>query len=88
MLTGRAVSRAVHDHMLVDAALSTNLLVDAYNIPVPTKDVVDVTNEEADLDQSVDEEGSQGHDLVETAELYARAMPCEVTVEEDCLSDM
>ena len=61
---------------MVDAALSTNLLVDTYNTPVPTKDVVDVTDEEADLDQRVNEEGSQGHaiknDLTVAAELYAR----------------
>ena len=77
---------------MVDAALSTNLLVDTYNTPVPTKDVLDVTDEEADLDQRVNEEGSQGHaiknDLTVAAELYARTVSCEATVEEVCLSDI
>ena len=40
MMTGKAVSRAVRGHMLVDAALNTILVADAYNVPVPTKDTV------------------------------------------------
>ena len=41
MMTGKAVSRAIHDHLLADAALSLTLLTDVYNFPVPTKDAVE-----------------------------------------------
>lgn len=38
MMTGKAVSRTVRGHgMLVDAALNTILIADAYNAPVPAK---------------------------------------------------
>lgn len=38
MLSGKAISRAVHRHMLVDAPLNTLLIVDAYRVPLPPKD--------------------------------------------------
>ena len=38
MLSGKAVSRALRGHLLVDAALHTILLVDAYNVPLPLED--------------------------------------------------
>ena len=38
MLTGKAISRAVRGHMLVDAALNTILVAKAYYIPLPTKE--------------------------------------------------
>ena len=38
MLTGNAISRAVRGHMLIDAALNTNLVAKAYHIPFPTKE--------------------------------------------------
>ena len=38
MLTGKAISRAVRGHMLIDAALNTNLVAKAYHIPLPTKE--------------------------------------------------
>jgi len=41
MLTGKAVSRAVRGHLLIDAALNTILVANTYNVPVPT-------NKEAD----------------------------------------
>ena len=37
MLTGKAVFRAIRGHFLVDAALNTLLLADAYNVPLPGK---------------------------------------------------
>lgn len=33
MLTGKAVSRAVRDHLLIDAVLYTILIADAYSVP-------------------------------------------------------
>ena len=38
MLSGKAVSRALRGHLLVDAALHTILLADAYNVPLPLED--------------------------------------------------
>ena len=38
ILTGKAISRAVRGHMLVDAALNTILVAKAYHIPLPTKE--------------------------------------------------
>ena len=38
MMSGKAVSRAVRGHMLVDAALNTILVADAYNVHVPTNE--------------------------------------------------
>lgn len=37
MMTGKAVARTVRGHMLVDAAMNTILIADAYNAPVPAK---------------------------------------------------
>ena len=37
MMTGKAVLRVNCGHLLVDAALSSTLLADVYNVPVPTK---------------------------------------------------
>ena len=34
MLSGKAVSRAVRGHLLVDAALNTMLVAKAYNVPL------------------------------------------------------
>jgi hypothetical protein len=61
MLTGKAVSRAVRGHMLVDAALSTIIIADAYNVPVPTK-YTECTDEDMDNDEP-EEEDPQLHDL-------------------------
>ena len=69
MMTGKAVSRAICGHLLVDAALSSTLLADVYNVPVPTKDVVeaqtcdDETNEKETIDSVIT-------DLTEARELY------------------
>ena len=36
MLSGKAIARAVGGHLLVDAALHTILIANAYNLPIPT----------------------------------------------------
>ena len=41
MLSGNSLSRAVWGHLLLDAALNTILIANAYNVPVPTKDELD-----------------------------------------------
>ena len=44
MMTGKAVSRAVRGHLLVDAVLNTILVADAYNVPVPTSETLEAEN--------------------------------------------
>ena len=59
MMTGEAVARAIRGHLLLDAALSSTLLADAYNVPVPIKDAVqaqtcdDETNEKETIDSVI-----------------------------------
>ena len=50
MLTGKAISRAVRDHMLVDAALYTILVAKAYHIPLPTKETYELKRDTASTD--------------------------------------
>ena len=38
MLTGKAISRAVRGHMLIDDALNTIPVAKTYHIPLPTKE--------------------------------------------------
>ena len=47
MLTGKAVSRAVRGHMLVDAALNTKLVSMAYPIEITSAIVSDETHQSA-----------------------------------------
>ena len=73
MMTGKAASRAILGHLLVDAALSTTLLADVYNVPVRTKDAAeaqtydDETNEKETIDSVIT-------DLTEARELYMKTM--------------
>ena len=73
MMTGKAVSRAISDHLLADAALSSTLLADVWNVPVLTKDAVeaqtcdDETNEKETIDSVIT-------DFTEARELYMKTM--------------
>ena len=73
MMTGNAVSRTIHGHLLVDAALSSTLMADVYNVPVPTKDAVeaqtcdDETNEKETIDSVIT-------DLTEAREQYMKTV--------------
>ena len=73
MMTGKAASRPIRGHLLADAALSSTLLADVYNVPVPTKDAVeaqtcyDETNEKETIDSVIT-------DLTEARELYMKTM--------------
>ena len=97
MLTGKAVSRAVRGHLLVDAALNTILVADTYNVPVPTKQEVDDSEavgvlqnpELSDADEKTHDLDTDTitTDLTAAAELYDRAMSCTFSVEEVCSSE-
>ena len=62
ILTGKAISRAVRGHMLVDAALNTILVAKAYHIPLPTKETDEPKRDTASTDP--------GNDAVETEERH------------------
>ena len=54
MLTGKAISRAVRGHMLVDDALNTLLVAKAYHIPMPTKETDEPNRDIASTDPEND----------------------------------
>ena len=87
MMTGKAVSRTIHGHLLVDAALSSTLLAEVYNVPEPTNDTVeaqtcdDETNEKETIDSVIT-------DLTEARELYMKTMPSSLLVEDVCSAEV
>ena len=87
MMTGKAVSRAIRGHLLVDAALSSTLLADVYNVSVPTKDAVeaqtcdDETNEKETIDSVIT-------DLTEAKELYMKTVSSSQLVEDVCSAEV
>ena len=95
MMSGKAVSRAVRGHMLVDAALNTMLLADAYNVPLPTKDTVEHPPVEMTpaADTEPDEEVPDTQETVTTdlsiaSELYDQAMSSNMPMEGLCSADV
>ena len=87
MMTGKAASRAIRGHLLVDAALSSTLLADVYNVPVLTKDAVeaqpchDETNEKETIDSVIT-------DLTEARKLYMKTMSFSLLVEDVCSAEV
>ena len=99
MLSDKAVSRALRGHLLVDAALHTILLADAYNVPLPLEDDWNKPEEETTSKGSHDDVNSVEMqvtgdtvvtDLTEAKLLYGRivASYSTVSVEESCSSDV
>ena len=56
MLTGKAISRAVRVHMLVDDALNTFLVAKAYHIPLPNKETDEPKRDTASTDPENDDD--------------------------------
>ena len=95
MLTGKAISRAVRGHMLIDAALNTNLVAKAYHIPLPTKETYypkrDPTSTDPENDDDETDQQKQGHvnatsDITEEKYLFDKAMLSTFSVENVCLA--
>ncbi|MCG8032822.1 MAG: hypothetical protein JAZ03_11695, partial [Candidatus Thiodiazotropha taylori] len=90
MLSGKALSRAVRRHLLVDAALNTMLVANTYNVPVPSKD----TDEQPEADKSQTAENKETcstiaePDLSEIRALYDGLMSGSTTKEEACSSEV
>ena len=93
MLTGKAISRAVRGHMLVDAALNTILVAKAYHIPLPTKETNEPKRDTASTDPENDDvetyQQKQGtvdvtSDITEAKDIYDKAMLSTSSVEDVC----
>jgi hypothetical protein len=91
-MTAKAISRAVRGHMLVDAALNTILLADAYNVPIPTNNTVEEPPIAAadcesndDMEQTIQQE-TVVTDLTIAGKLYDKVMSSSLPVEEVCSS--
>ena len=91
MLTGKAISRAVRGHMLVDAALNTILVAKAYHIPLPTKETDEPKQDTASTDPENDDvetdHQKQGtvdvtSDITEAKYIYDKAMLSTLSVED------
>lgn len=70
MLSGKAISRAVRGHLLVDAALRTILVANAYNVHIPT----DLRDEE-EQDTECTSDGLQTSDPPEEMEVENEYLP-------------
>ena len=97
MLTGKAISRAVRGHMLVDAALNSILVAKAYNIPLPTKETyepkqatasTDPENDEDETDQQKQDTVDVTSDISEAKDLYEKAMLSTLSLDEVCSADV
>ena len=93
MLTGKAISRAVRGHMLIDAALNTNLVAKAYHIPLPTKETYEPKQATASTDPENDDDETDQHkqdtvdvtsDIIEAKYLFDKAMLSTFSVENVC----
>ena len=92
MMTGKAVSRAVRGHMLVDAALNTIILANEYNVPLPTKVSTGESIEESvNVDPNGTNEIEQDSPITELTaarEVYDKAMGSTLPLEEVCTSEV
>ena len=93
MLTGKAMSRAGRDHILIDAALNTIPVAKAYHIPLPTKETDEPKRDTASTDPENDDDETaqqkQGtvdatSDMTEAKYLYDKAMLSTFSVENVC----
>ena len=85
MLTGKAISRAVRGHMLVDAALDTILVAKAYHIPLPTKETNEPKRDTASTDPVNDDvETDQQKQGTVAKDIYDKAMLSTSSVEDVC----
>lgn len=101
MLSGKAVSRAVCGHLMVDAALNTILAADVYNVPVPNKETVElqgkimnaeleVTQDSDMTDEETDSETKEADcvrsDLEEASD--EQAVSSSLSLDERCTADI
>ncbi len=91
MLSGKAISRAVRGHLLVDAALNTILLSESYNVPVPSSSTDAENTEqlnagEENVEGAIPNESNRNRELQETRQLYDSLLSGSASVDETCSS--
>ena len=90
MLTGKAISRTVRGHRLVDAALNATLIAMAYDSPLPDTGALDRPHDGtqgATNDPPASTAVNNG-DLKEAASLFDNLMSLDKTIEEVCSADV
>ena len=93
MLTGKAISRAVRGHVLIDAAFNTIPVANAYHIPLPTKETDGPKRDTASTDPENDDDETVQHKqdtvdatshITEAEYLYDKTMLSTFSVEDVC----
>jgi len=79
MLNGKAISRALRGHFLVNAALNGLIMANVFNVPIPL--CTDDTSEGADTENTLEKSSSA---LEEAAELYEKLMQKSVSIDHVC----
>ena len=89
MLSGKAISRALRGHFIVDAALNALMLKSVLNAPLPCQPEVS-ENEDPDLAPSDEQCADVGKslDLDEACTLYEKLMARDISAEEVCKVDV
>ena len=89
MLSGKAISRGLHGHFIVDAALNALMLKSVLNAPLPCQPEVS-ENEDPDLAPSDEQCADVGKslDLDEACTLYEKLMTRDISAEEVCKVDV
>ena len=90
MLTVKPISRAVHDLMLVDAALNTMLIAMTYDSPLPGTDALDRPHDgtHGATNDPPDSTAVSNGDLEEAASLFGNLTSLDKTIEEVCSADV
>lgn len=84
MMSGKAISRAVRAHLIVDAALNALMLNLIFNVPLPVNDKgLELTDSAASEQPSV-----ENPDLQEAFTLYKKLMAGTVSLEEVNMSEV
>ena len=91
MLTGKAISRAVRAHLIVDAVLSALVLAKTFNVPLPrSSDDPETGNVETEeileATTSSHEKSARHPDLDEAAVLYEKVMQGLMSADQVCQS--
>ena len=97
MLSGKAIARAVHTHLIVDAALIALMLRSVLNAPLPCQPEISDSNENEDPDfaetvaRPPDEQCAgvgKNLDLGEAHTLYETLMARDMCAEKVCMSNV
>ena len=82
MLSGKAITRTVRGHFIVDAALNALMLHSGFNAPLPCQPMSYGSDNEADV-----EAPTKNQDVDKALNLYEKLMAGEISAEEVCSSN-